>query len=161
MRDQARLEPYQESALFADGAAMQTPPPGTVSLESIAALDTAAPPVTRALLERGRDRYAIYCTPCHGARGNADTFIASRMTLRRPRSLLDPGVRRDPPGGVFNVITQGYGLMPSYARPLPVRDRWAVVAYVRALQLSQETALEALPAGIRAEALSELTKEAR
>jgi hypothetical protein len=99
-------------------------------------------PVTRPLLERGRDRFEIYCAACHGVLGNGDTVVADRMALRRPRSLLEDEVRKEPAGEIYSVIVHGYGLMTSYAAQLPVEDRWAVVAYLRALQVSQSVPAE-------------------
>jgi mono/diheme cytochrome c family protein len=105
--------------------------------------------VDRALLRRGRDRFEVYCAACHGATGDGKSIVAAHMSLRKPPSLVDDPVRSFPPGRVFQVITDGYGLMPSYASALAVDERWAVVAYLRALTLSAHVTLDALPAAER------------
>ena len=86
---------------------------------------------------------------CHGIDGQAGTPVAGNMALRPPPSLLHEHLRQAPAGRIFAAITEGYGFMPSYAAELPVRDRWAVVGYVRALQLAQRAELDALPDSIR------------
>ena len=82
------------------------------------------------VLRRGRERFGIFCAPCHGIIGNGDTMVAANMPLRRPPSLLDEKVRRYPDGRIYRVITEGYGLMRSYADSLGESDRWAIVLYV-------------------------------
>jgi hypothetical protein len=113
-------------------------------------------PVTRELLERGRDRFAIFCAPCHGVTGDGDSDVAENMTLRKPPSIHDPSTRAFPPGRIFAAVTRGYGLMPSYAALLSIGDRWAVVAFIGALQLSQEIGRAELPDGLRREAAAVL-----
>lgn len=113
-------------------------------------------PVTRALLERGRDRFSITCAACHGLAGDGNTAVAHAMERRRPPSLHDQRLRAESPGDVFRIITVGYGLMPSYAGLLDVDDRWAVVAYVRTLQLSWTARLDALPESVRARVIARL-----
>lgn len=157
MTNQHKAAAFTGSTFFANGASMQTPPAGTVAQESIQ--DDARPPLTRALLERGRDRYGISCAPCHGLVGDAKTLIADRMKLRRPRSLHDPEVRAKSPDELYDVVTRGFGFMPSYARELSPRDRWAVVAYVKTLELSQSIGLDDLPTPLRAEALTEIARQ--
>ncbi len=100
-------------------------------------------------LQRGRDRFGIFCAVCHGIDGQARTPVAGNMSLRPPPSLLREELREAPDGRIFAAITEGYGLMPSYAAELDVLDRWAVVAYVRALQLAQRADLDALPDSVR------------
>lgn len=166
MIDQHRYDPYEPSPYFDDGMVMQRPPFGTVprSEEMLPApvdlgvtatgelVDTVPVPVSEALLARGENRYRIFCAPCHGVLGDADTQVAENMKLRPPRSLLDAQVRAYPAGRTYRVISMGYGLMRSYAAQLPVLDRWAVVAYVQALQLSQHAPLADLPEAVRTEA---------
>jgi mono/diheme cytochrome c family protein len=106
-------------------------------------------PITRALLDRGRERFEIICATCHGPRGDGRSEVARHMERRQPPSLLDARVRAFPDGRVFRVAGEGYGFMPGYARDLGVEDRWAVVAYLRALELSQAVPLDALPPGLR------------
>lgn len=137
MKDQSEMKvmPYAETPYFEDGIAMRLPPAGTVAHDREA---ITPPPVDVALLARGRQRFDIVCAACHGVLGDGDTEVARHMALRPPPSLHEPRIRALPPERVVEVIRLGFGLMPSYATVLPPRDRWAVVAYLRALQLSQE-----------------------
>ncbi len=159
---------YQTSAAFPDGIAMQHPPQGTVPFRS--ALDpvvatglgadgrpVAESPVeaTAAVLARGRSRFDIYCAACHGILGDGESQVALNMSLRKPVSLH--AYRDVGDGYIFRVVSEGFGLMPSYASELTVEDRWAVVAYVRALQLSQHATVEQLPPDAR----RKLEEEAR
>ncbi len=116
--------------------------------------------LSRAILDRGHDRFDIYCAACHGALGNGDSMVASNMTLRRPPSLLEEPVVSFPPGRVFQVVSVGYGLMPAYDMHLSISDRWAVVAYLRALQRSQRVRLSDLSAAQRARAMAALPGDA-
>ncbi|HEX8179062.1 MAG TPA: cytochrome c [Pyrinomonadaceae bacterium] len=94
-------------------------------------------PITEQVLERGRERYQIYCALCHGATGFGDGMIV-RRGYRRPPSYHDDRLRQAPVGHFFDVITNGWGAMPDYSAQVPVQDRWAIIAYIRALQLSQQ-----------------------
>ena len=145
---------------------MRTPPEGTVPRGSDLGdplvtegvvngvyADHIPIPVTRDLFARGRERFDIYCAACHGVLGDGRTVVAARMKLRPPPSIL--GVA-DVPGRLYGVVAQGYGLMPSYAAQLTVEERWAIVAYLRALQRSQKSSLDDLPEALRAEALAAL-----
>jgi mono/diheme cytochrome c family protein len=165
MIDQSRYDAYEPSEFFADGTIMRSPPLGTVSRSAVLgptellegtrgdAYVTELPvPATAELLARGRNRYDIFCGACHGVSGDGRTRVAAAMTLRPPPSLHEPRFREYPAGRLYRVIAEGYGLMRSYAADLPVHDRWAVVAYVQALQLSQAAALEELPDRVRQEA---------
>ena len=106
-------------------------------------------PVTQQVLERGQERYQIYCAICHGATGYGDGMIV-RRGFRRPPSYHTDQLRQAPVGHFFDVITNGWGAMPDYAAQIPVQDRWAIIAYVRALQLSQQVdAKEVDPARLR------------
>jgi len=164
MYRQKRGDAYDASDVFPDGKVMRTPPNGTV------VHDTAAPPasvrtgrrdgdwvrkvpvrVTLDRLRRGQDRFGVYCSPCHGMDGNALTPVAGVMRLKRPPSLHADVVRNMPDGMLFEIIRRGYGLMPSYGAQLPVQDRWDVVAYVRALELSQNLHLDSVPADLRSQ----------
>jgi mono/diheme cytochrome c family protein len=161
MITQPKLLPFGETALFADQRAMRPLPAGTVARESIAdparrtgrtaAGDVAdvPVPVTRELLDRGRARFAIACATCHGVAGDGDTVVAHNMQRRRPPSLHEPRIIALTPGALYRVIVSGYGLMPSYAKLIQPDDRWAVVAYVRTLELSRTARLDALPPAIR------------
>ncbi|MBI1898556.1 MAG: cytochrome c [Acidobacteria bacterium] len=101
-------------------------------------------PVTRSLLERGRDRFNIFCTPCHGYTGRGNGMIVQRG-LVGPKSFHLERLKSAPVGHFFEVITNGFGAMYSYAQRIPVQDRWAIVAYIRALQLSQGATLNDVP----------------
>ena len=160
MQRQAKVKAYQESSFYPDGLAMRAPPPGsvphgTVPTPEVATgrgpdgkpLPTSPLPVDLDLLARGRSRFDITCAACHGVLGDGHSQVAMNMSLRQPPSLH---LYRDLPDGyLYQVITDGFGLMPSYASVLPVRDRWAVVAYLRALQLSQHAAVDVLPEEVR------------
>jgi mono/diheme cytochrome c family protein len=160
---QPKLLPYGETALFADGRAMRPLPAGTIARDWIADpavrtgqtasgntdIEAIPVPVTRALLDRGRRRYAIACATCHGTAGDGDSAVARNMQRRRPPSLHEARIAALAPRALYRVIMDGYGLMPSYAKLVASDDRWAVVAYVRTLQLSWTAQLDALPPAIR------------
>jgi mono/diheme cytochrome c family protein len=156
MQQQQKVEAYEASTYFADGLGMRRPPEGTVpyqkSLEPAVArglgpdgrpVQAIPVAVDAKLLARGRTRFDVHCAVCHGVLGDGESQVALNMSLRRPPSLH---LYRDVTDGyLFGVVSNGFGLMPSYAAELSVEDRWAVVAYVRALQLSQNAPLELLP----------------
>ena len=169
MRDQAKIEPYEASSVFADDRGMRVPPVGTVPRERLLGDDaltlgrdadgevTQIPiAVDRALLERGRDRFERFCAACHGVLGTGNPAIVENAELRPPPSLHMPRIRAQPPGRIFATVTLGYGLMPSYRQELAVEDRWAVIAYLPVLWASQGTELAALPAELQAEARAAL-----
>ena len=169
MLDQRRYGPYQESDLFDDGSAMRHPPGGSVPNDRVTGdpglthgftggtYEARIPvPVTIELLRYGKDRFEITCAACHGVAGDGESVVARNMTLRRPPSLVDARVQAFPPGRVYRVIVEGYGLMRSYEHQIPLMDRWAIVAYVKALGKSRVTALDALPPPLRERALKEL-----
>jgi mono/diheme cytochrome c family protein len=156
MRRQQKYKAYQASDFYADGLSMRAPPPGTVTHgvpldPAVTAgvgpdgkpLQTIPVAVTPALLATGRKRFDIVCATCHGPLGDGRSVVATKMSLRPPPSIHD--FRDRPDGFFYQVINQGFGLMPSYATQLSVQERWAVVAYVRALQLSQHAPLSAAP----------------
>lgn len=149
MHEQPRYESYEASPFFPDGRASRVPPRGTVARGQLrddrlfytGQLDGRdselfPTPVTRELLERGRERYDIYCSPCHDRVGTGQGIIV-RRGMKQPPSLHIVRLREVPPGYLYNVITQGFATMYGYASRIPPEDRWAVVAYIRALQLSQ------------------------
>lgn len=168
MQRQAKVKAYQPSAFYPDGLGMRDPPEGTVPYHGLAdptvetglgadgkPLAVSPVPLDPALVARGREKFEINCAACHGLLGDGDSQVALNMSLRRPPSLH---LYRDRPDGyIFQVISNGFGLMPSYARSISVHDRWAVVAYVRALQLSQHAAVDQLPPELR----QQLQKETR
>ena len=149
MHDQPKLEPLEASDFFSDGASARPLVAGTVArsmLNEDEAYDTGkvnGEPVTTFPFEitadvfsRGRERYDIYCSPCHSRTGYGDGMIV-RRGYRRPPSFHSDVLQMSPPGHFFDVMTNGFGAMPDYRVEVPVRDRWAIAAYIRALQLSQ------------------------
>ena len=161
MHDQPRYEPLEASDFFEDGRASRPLVPGTVARGQLhtdahlytgkiaGELATTLPfPVTRAVLERGRERYAIYCTPCHDRVGSGQGMIV-RRGFRRPPSLHIDRLRQVPVGHFFEVMSNGFGAMLDYAAQLTPNDRWAVAAYMRALQLSQYATLADVPADVQ------------
>jgi mono/diheme cytochrome c family protein len=153
MADQARYEPLEASEFFSDGAAARPLPAHTVPRGELRAntlfytartagqLATELPaPVTRVQLVRGRERFDIYCAPCHGRTGDGQGMIAQRG-FPPPPTFHQPRLREAPIGHFYDVITNGYGLMYPYASRVAPADRWAIAAYIRALQLSENAAL--------------------
>jgi mono/diheme cytochrome c family protein len=129
----------------------QTPPapqPNTAGTNNATNLSGAAAypddvevfplPVTKEIVERGKERYEIFCSACHGLTGNGDGMIV-RRGFRRAASFNDDRLRQAPVGHFFDAITNGWGVMPAYAPQIPAQDRWAIIAYIRALQLSQQS----------------------
>ena len=100
-------------------------------------VDTFPFPVTKEVVDRGHERYNIFCSACHGLTGNGDGMIV-RRGFRRAASFNDDRLRQAPIGHFFDAMTNGWGAMPSYASQIPVQDRWAIISYIRALQLSQQ-----------------------
>ena len=169
MEVQPRYDPLESNEMFADGMASRPLVPGAIArghLQTDSALATGRVdgqlverlPVelTEKLISRGQERYNIYCTPCHSRVGDGNGIVVLRG-YRKPPSFHSPRLRGLPDGHFFDVITRGFGQMPSYARQVPVEDRWAIVAYIRALQLSQHAELDQLPEADR----SKLPSEAR
>lgn len=154
--------PYQESAFFADGQSSRPVVAGTVARGQLRTdrpyyegkstgdllIDEIPRKVDRAVLARGQQRYNIYCAPCHGQTGDGQGMIVKRGFSPPPSFHLER-LRDAPSGHYFNVITNGYGAMYSYASRVPVDDRWAITAYIRALQFSQGAKLDDVPAEIR------------
>lgn len=158
MADQPRQDPLEASAFFRDGRAARPLVPGTIARGHLRddehlytgkvngkLVDTFPFAISKVVLARGRQRFEIYCTPCHDRLGTGEGMVV-RRGYRRPTSLHDLRLRQAPPGHFFDVITNGFGAMPSYAKQIPVEDRWAIIAYLRALQLSQNAKLAELPA---------------
>jgi mono/diheme cytochrome c family protein len=161
MHDAPRYEPYERSDFFADKRSSRPLVAGTIARghlreDTPAAtgkvaggfVATSPVPVTLALVERGRQRYEIYCSPCHGYTGAGDGMVV-RRGFRPPASFHDARLRGQPDGYFFDVIANGFGAMPDYAAQVPVADRWAVVAYIRALQISQGATVADVPADRR------------
>jgi mono/diheme cytochrome c family protein len=179
MDNQPKFLPQTENDLFADHRAMRSVPPGTVARGQLRADDAfyrgraggdwvTTIPVRaaqeagswEALVTRGQERFGIYCAVCHGAAGYGDGMVAQRAALLAeqglanwtpPSSLHDEVVRTRPDGHLFNTITNGIRTMPAYGTQIHPVDRWAIVAYVRALERSQRATLADVPAAKRLE----------
>jgi mono/diheme cytochrome c family protein len=138
MSHQSRYDSYEPSSLFPDGKSLQSPPPGTVARDDLeqAAVLRNRPPMTLALIQRGRERYSIYCVPCHDAAGYGRGTVPSRG-FPQPPSYHIPRLVNAPSRYFVDVITNGHGVMYPYADRVQPADRWAIAAYIRALQLSQ------------------------
>jgi mono/diheme cytochrome c family protein len=174
MLDQPKTRAYEAAPLLPDDTAMQTPPDGVMPFREAA----PQPPVVRtgvdraqdedtevdgtpripitvdhALLQTGRDRFDVFCAACHGVLGDGASPVAEMMNLRKPPDLV---AKDRIPGSTFRTIHRGYGMMPSYAVQLSVRDTWAVVAYLEALRLSRNAHVGDLPPEVR----QQLAKEA-
>jgi hypothetical protein len=164
MHDQPKFIPLRPTDFFGDGRSERPLAEGTVARgqlnDDVAFYTGKGPdgkpvnefpfPVTARELERGRDRYNIYCSPCHDRLGEGNGMIVKRG-LRHPPSYHTDRLRQVPNGYLFDVITSGFGAMPDYAAQIPARDRWTIVAYVRALQLSQHATLGDVPPANRAQ----------
>lgn len=169
MKQQPKFKAYSENDGFKDHRAMREPVEGTYPREIAYSdpalrggdadagyfIDHIPMTVDRALVERGQDRFNINCMPCHGTLGDGDSIVARKMLLRSPPSLLTDDIRALPDGKIEEVIRVGYGLMSGYESQLSSRDRWAVVSYVRALQVSQRAPLEAAPPAERQKLMTE------
>jgi mono/diheme cytochrome c family protein len=184
MAKQPKYLPLEGSRFFADGRSARPQIPGTVargqlqddpqffqglvtanpdSPSAIAAATESKPnyvnsfpfPVNREVLERGKERFTIYCAVCHGTLGYGDGIVVQRGFTPPPSYHIDR-LRAAPVGYLFRVVSQGLGSMPDYAEQIPPQDRWAIIAYVRALQLSQHAPLKELSQPEQAAALTAL-----
>jgi mono/diheme cytochrome c family protein len=146
MTEQNKYATYAPAELWADGTSARPLPEHVVAQgdEARAKEIASPPPVSRALLARGRQRYDIFCAPCHGIDGKGDGIIV-KHGFPQPPSYFEPRLMAAPASTFYDAITNGYGVMYSYAARVPPRDRWAIVAYVRALQLSQHATLAQAP----------------
>jgi hypothetical protein len=157
MADQPKNTPLSPSPFFADGRSERPLIENTVARGSIADEDLFVPkesnafplPLTPELLKRGQERYKIFCTPCHGIQGDGNGMVSMRG-MKHPPSFQDPRLRQVPTGYIYDVITNGFGGMLSYSAQIPPSDRWAIIAYVRALQLSRNAPVSELPPNVRA-----------
>lgn len=153
-QDQPKLEPFEASDFFADGAADRPTPPGTVPYQAVDEAErTRQPDTTVEVVRRGRERFETYCAPCHGRDGYGEGMVIQRG-FPASTSYHEPRLRNAPDQHFYNVITNGRNKMPALGDMIAPQDRWAIVAYVRALQLSQHAPAAELPAGLR-EGLSE------
>lgn len=163
MHDTPRYESYEASDFFDDGRASRAVPAGTVArggLREDEALytgkidgqlvDRIPFAVSHADLRRGQERFTIYCTPCHGQLGDGNGMVVQRG-LRQAATYHQDRLREERIGYFYDVITNGFGAMQGYAEQVPVRDRWLIAAYVRALQYSQNASLDDVPAARRGE----------
>ena len=169
MHDQNKVEPYEASDFYPDGMAARPIPANTVARNANGAkiapytgltvapapAVSGPPPVTQALLERGRERYDVFCAPCHSRVGDGHGMIVQRG-YKQPTSYHDPRLVNAPTDYFVQVMTQGFGVMPSYASQVSLDDRWAIAYYIRALQYSQNARLADLPPELRAEVESAL-----
>lgn len=162
MHDQPRYKPYARSAFFGDERSARPLIEDTVARGELRDDDllyrgkvdgkpaTVFPfPVTARVLARGHERFDIYCSPCHDQLGTGNGMIV-RRGYKHPPTFHSDQARQLPVGFFFDVITNGFGAMPDYAAQVPVEDRWAIVAYIRALQLSQHATVDDVPADKRA-----------
>jgi hypothetical protein len=159
MADQPKNRPLSPSPFFDDGRSERPLLENTVARGSIADDDLFVPkesnafplPLTPELLKRGQERYKIFCAPCHGIQGDGNGMIVMRG-MKRPPSFTDPHeprLRQVPNGYLYDVVTNGFGAMLSYSAQVPPADRWAIIAYVRALQLSRNIPASELPPDVR------------
>jgi hypothetical protein len=159
MHVQPRYNPYDPADFFEDGQSARLPVEGTVPRGDLKLgpnellytgkvngqpSESFPFPVTREILDRGRERFNIYCSPCHGFSGDGDGMIVQRG-FRRPPSLHEDRLRTAPAGHIFDVITNGQGVMYPYGYRVAPRDRWAIIYYIRALQLSRQASITDLP----------------
>jgi mono/diheme cytochrome c family protein len=160
MHDQPRFKPFAESDFYTDLRSARPPVEGTVARGQLHEDsyfytgkignnpgDYMPFPVTEEVLARGQQRYNIYCAPCHSRVGDGNGVIPARGFPRKPPSYHSDRLRKAPLGYLFDIETNGFGAMPDYASQIPPRDRWAIVAYIRALQLSQDATTADVPAG--------------
>ena len=163
MHNAPRVDPYEATDAFADGRPNRPLVEGTVARGHLnddellytgkvngQLVDEFPFPVTREVLERGHQRFNIYCSPCHGRTGMGNGMIVQRG-LRPPPSYFEDKIRNQPVGYYFDVMTNGFGAMLDYRAQVPVRDRWAIAAYIRALQYSQHAPVADVPADKRGE----------
>jgi cytochrome c len=171
MHDAPRVEPYEASDAFADGQGNRPIVEGTVARGQLYEdellhtgkidgqfVDQFPFQVTRDVLERGQERFNAFCTPCHGRTGLGNGMIVSRG-LRPPPSFHEEKIRTQQVGYYFDVMTNGFGAMLDYRAQVSVEDRWAIAAYIRALQYSQRAPLSDVPADRRPELDAPLTTE--
>jgi len=161
MHDQPKYLPLRESTFFGDRRSARPLVEGTVArghLRDDALLYTGRAgkedatvfpfPIDARVMARGQERFDIFCSPCHGRTGQGDGMVV-RRGYRRPPSYHQDRLREAPVGHFFDVITNGFGAMPDYAQQIAAADRWAIVAYIRALQLSEHATMADVPAGER------------
>jgi mono/diheme cytochrome c family protein len=162
MHNQPRFKPLAESDFYSDLRSARPPVEGTVARGELRANsyfysgmlpgsntpgDYMPFPVTKQVLARGRERFDIYCAPCHSRLGDGNGIVPSRGFARKPPSYHIERLRQAPLGYFFDVMTHGFGMMQDYASQISPEDRWAIAAYIRALQLSQNATAAEIPPG--------------
>jgi mono/diheme cytochrome c family protein len=160
MHVQPKENPLSRSDFYADQRSERPPVEGTVARDELRSDnyfytgkigsnpgDVMPFAVTKEVLDRGRERFNIYCAPCHSRLGDGNGFVPSRGFARKPPSFHIARLEKAPLGYFFDVMTNGFGIMPDYASQIPPHDRWDIVAYIRALQLSQNANMSDVPAG--------------
>jgi hypothetical protein len=162
MHDQPRFKPLAKSDFYADLRSARPPVEGTIArgqlhedtyLYTGMIGDTSTPGdympfrLTPEIMARGRERFNIYCAPCHSRLGDGNGIVPTRGFLRKPPSYHIDRLRKAPLGHFFDVMTHGFGIMPDYAAQISPKDRWAIAAYIRALQLSQNATSADIPSG--------------
>jgi len=164
MHDQPKYKPFAHSSFWPDQRSVRPLVDGTIARGKLktdtkmwkgrntdGTFVTELPvPVSKALLVRGQARYNIYCTPCHGRAGDGEGMVVQRG-FKHPPTYHSDKLRQQPPGYIYDVITNGFGAMVSYASRIPMEDRWAIAAYVRVLQFSQNATMEDVPEADRAQ----------
>jgi hypothetical protein len=175
MKRQLKLRPQTANGFFASGLSSQLPPPGTIaqekpltvggrevySFEDVPVNTGRVPgttnfvelspmPVTGLILARGQQRYTIYCAPCHGQTGEGNGITKKIGAMAVVANLHDKAIVIQPDGAIFNTVSHGKNNMQGYAPQISVEDRWAIIAYLRALQLSRLGSVDDLPADVRA-----------
>jgi mono/diheme cytochrome c family protein len=161
MHDQPKYTALQQSTFFADNRSARPLLAGTVARGQLhedpllytgkvngADADVFPFPIDDKVMARGQDRFNIYCSPCHGRTGQGNGMVVQRG-YRRPPTYHQDRLRTAPVGHFFDVVTNGFGAMPDYAAQIRPEDRWAIVAYIRALQLSQHATISDVPIGDR------------
>jgi mono/diheme cytochrome c family protein len=161
MHDQPKYVPLRQSTFFGDQRSSRPLVDGTVArgqlnddpllhTGKLNGSDATVFPfaVDEKVMARGQERFNIYCSPCHGRTGQGDGMIV-RRGFRRPPTFHQDRLRTAPVGQIFDVITKGFGAMPDYASQIPAADRWAIIAYLRALQLSEHATIDDVPAAER------------
>jgi mono/diheme cytochrome c family protein len=161
MANQPRQNPLSPSSFFPDGRSERPLPENTVARGALSEDTLFVPkesnafplPLTAELLERGQERYGIFCSPCHGLQGDGVGMVAMRG-MKHPPSYHQARLRQVPNGYLYDVVTNGFGAMYGYSAQIPPRDRWAIIAYLRALQLSRNAPVAELPPDLRQKLLA-------
>jgi hypothetical protein len=156
MANQPRQNPLSPSSVFPDGRSERPLNENTVARGEVANDAFLVPkdsnafplPLTPKLLERGQERFGIFCSPCHGLQGDGQGMVAMRG-MKHPPSFHQERLRQEPNGYIYDVVSNGFGAMYGYSAQIPPQDRWAIIAYVRALQLSRNAHVADLPPDLR------------